>query len=73
MTVLEQLQTLREIRVAAHIEPTHVPDIQLFRALDEQGIPAQQARKELNEAFRQGIIRVHRTINGRSIELIDKL
>ena len=72
MTAIEQLQVLREARVTAHVEPTHVPDILLFQALDRQGIPAQQTRKELNEAFRQGIIRVHRTINGQSIELIDK-
>lgn len=69
MTALDILFNLRQQRRDAHIQPDFVPENALFRALD--GSAVENPKQQLNEAFRQGKIRLHRTVNGRSVELID--
>ena len=69
MTALDALFNLRQQRRDAHIHPDFVPEVELFRVLN--GSPVESTKQQLNEAFRQGKIRLHRTVNGRSVELID--
>jgi hypothetical protein len=69
MTALDILFNLRQQRRGAHIQPDFVPEIELLRALYSS--PVESTKQQLNEAYQQGKIRLHRTINGRSVELID--
>ena len=69
MTALEAIFMLRQQRRDKRIHPDHVPESTLFGFLDS--CPPDDYKKQLNEAYRQGKIIIHRTLNGRSIELID--
>ena len=69
MTAIEALSLLLQRRREKRVMPDFIPEIDLFLFL--RNYPNENYKQQLNEAFRQGKIKIHRTINGRSIELVE--